>query len=57
MEGFCVPKAVHFQFQNFCIKKKILRPQFLCKLNRREIYEQIQQLNFNLHLQVLSVPM
>lgn len=22
MEGFCVPKAVYFQLQNFCIKKK-----------------------------------
>lgn len=35
MEGFCVPKDAHFQFPNFCIKKKILRPQFLWKPNNR----------------------
>lgn len=40
-ERFCVPKAIHFQPQNFCIKKKIVRPRFLCKLNKRGISEQI----------------
>lgn len=34
-EGFCVPEDAHFQCHNVCIKKKILRPRFLCKLNNR----------------------
>lgn len=46
MEGFCVPKDAHSQFQNFCIKKKILRPRFLCELNKRRINKQITAAKF-----------
>lgn len=41
--GLYVPKGTCFQFQNFCIKRKLLRPLFFFKLNssKKEIKKQI----------------
>lgn len=35
----------------FCIEKKVLRPQFVCK-RHNGLEKQIQQLDFDLHVQV-----